>query len=99
MLLYLISPPALVTLLVVHVLHALVIELSSIAINPIGTFFVFGSIAGWIKHTSFAMIWQTVGISIFFFIAPHIAGWLNEKDTRMFSNIASNFFVFIIFII
>lgn len=25
------------------------------------------------------MVWQTVGIGIFFFLAPHIAGWLNEK--------------------
>ena len=79
MLLRLISLPALIASLVVHVLLALVIGLSSIVTNLIGTFFIFGSIAGWITHAAPSMVWQTVGIGIFFFLAPHIAGWLNEK--------------------
>ena len=68
MLLRLISLPALVASLVVHVLLALVIGLSSIVTNLIGTFFIFGSIAGWITHAAPTMVWQTVGIGIFFFI-------------------------------
>lgn len=79
MLLRLISLPALVASLVVHVLLSLVIGLSSVVTNLIGTFFIFGSIAGWITHAAPTMVWQTVGIGIFFFLAPHIAGWLNEK--------------------
>ena len=37
------------------------------------------------------MVWQTVGIGIFFFHAPHVAGWLNEKT----SGIAGSVFVVI----
>lgn len=91
MLLRLISLPALVASLVVHVLLALVIGLSSIVTNLIGSFFIFGSIAGWLAHAAPAMIWQTVGIGIFFFLAPHIAGWLNEKA----SGIAGSIFGFL----
>ena len=79
MLLRLIALPALIASLVVHVLLSLVIGLSSVVTNLIGTFFIFGSIAGWITHAAPTMVWQTVGIGIFFFLAPHIAGWLNEK--------------------
>ena len=91
MLLRLISLPALIASLVVHVLLALVIGLSSIVTNLIGTFFIFGSIAGWITHAAPTMVWQTVGIGIFFFLAPHIAGWLNEKA----SGIAGTIFGFL----
>ena len=91
MLLRLISLPALIASLVVHVLLALVIGLSSIVTNLIGTFFIFGSIAGWITHAAPTMVWQTVGIGIFFFLAPHIAGWLNEKV----SGIAGSIFGFL----
>ena len=87
MLLRLISLPALVASLLVHVLLALVIGLSSIVTNLIGTFFIFGSIAGWITHAAPAMVWQTVGIGIFFFLAPHIAGWLNEKASGIAGSI------------
>ena len=87
MLLRLISLPALIASLVVHVLLALVIGLSSIVTNLIGTFFIFGSIAGWITHAAPSMVWQTVGIGIFFFLAPHIAGWLNEKASRIAGSI------------
>ncbi len=91
MLLRLISLPALVASLVVHVLLALVIGLSSIVTNLIGTFFIFGSIAGWLVHAAPSMVWQTVGIGIFFFLTPHIAGWLNEKA----SGIAGTIFGFL----
>lgn len=87
MLLRLISLPALIASLVVHVLLALVIGLSSIVTNLIGTFFIFGSIAGWITHAAPSMVWQTVGIGIFFFLAPHIAGWLNEKASGIAGSI------------
>ena len=92
MLLRLISLPALIASLVVHVLLALVIGLSSIVTNLIGTLFIFGSIAGWLTHASPAMVWQTIGIGVFFLLAPHIAVWLNEKA----SGIASNVFGFLI---
>ena len=89
MLLRLISLPALIASLVVHVLLALVIGLSSIMTNLIGTFFIFGSIAGWITHAAPSMVWQTVGFGIFFFLAPHIAGWMNEKASGISGRIFS----------
>lgn len=79
MLLRLVSLPLLIVSLLVHVLLALIIGLSSIVTNLIGTLFIIGSIAGWITHAAPAMGWQTVCIGIFFFLAPHIASWLNEK--------------------
>ena len=91
-LLRLVSLPVLIASLVVHVLLALVIGLSSIVTNLIDTFFIFGSIAGWLTHASPAMVWQTVGIGIFFLLAPHIAGRLNEKA----SGIAGTVFGFLI---
>ncbi len=91
MLLRLISLPVLIASLVLHVLLALVIGLSSIVTNLIGTFFIFGSIAGWLTHAAPAMVWQTVGIGTFFFLVPHIAGWLNEKA----SGIAGTIFGFL----
>ena len=91
MLLRLISLPALVVSLVVHVLLALIIGLSSIVTNLIGTFFILGTIAGWLTHAAPSMVWQTVGTGIFFFLAPHIAGWLNEKA----SGIAGTIFGFL----
>ena len=92
MLLRLVLLPLLVVSLLVHVLLALIIGLSSIVTNLIGTLFIFGSIAGWIIHAAPTMVWQTVCIGIFFFLAPHIASWLNEKA----SGIAGSIFVFLI---
>lgn len=79
MLLRLISFPMLIVSILIHVLLALIIGLSPIATNLLGSFFILGSIAGFIIHATPAMVWQTIGIGIFFLLAPHIAGWLNEK--------------------
>lgn len=91
MLLRLISLPMLVASLLVHILLALIIGLSSILTNLIGSFFIIGSIAGFITHAAPAMVWQTVCIGIFFLLAPHIAAWLNEKA----SGIAGTVFGFL----
>ena len=79
MLLRLISLPMQIASLLVHILLALLISLSSIVTNLIGSFFIIGSIAGFITHAAPVMVWQTVCIGVFFLLAPHIAGWLNEK--------------------
>ena len=91
MLLRLVSLPLLVFSLLVHVLLALIIGLSSIVTNLIGSLFIIGSIASWIAHAAPAMIWQTVCIGVLFFLAPHIASWLNEKA----SGIAGSIFGFL----
>lgn len=87
MLLRLISLPLLVVSLLFHVLLALIIGLSSIVTNLIGTLFIIGSIAGWVTHADPTMVWQAVCIGIFFFLAPHIASWLNEKASTIAGSI------------
>lgn len=92
MLLRLVLLPMLLASLLVHVLLALVIGLSSIVTNLIGSFFIIGSIAGFITHAAPTMVWQTVGIGVFFLLAPHIVCWLNEKA----SGIAGTIFGFLV---
>ena len=92
MLLRLISLPLLIASLLVHILLALIIGVSSIVTNPIGSLFIIGSIAGWLTQAAPTMVWETVGIGVFFFLAPHIASWLNEKA----SEIAGSIFRFLI---
>ena len=84
--------PLIPVLMILNFVFAIVVGMSSIVTNLIGTFFIFGSIAGWLTHAAPSMVWQTVGIGIFFFLAPHIAGWLNEKA----SGIAGSIFGFLI---
>ena len=91
MLLRLISLPLLLVSLLIHVLLALIIGLSTIVTNLIGSFFIIGSIAGFITHAAPEMVWQTVCIGIFFLLAPLIAGWMNEKA----SGIAGSIFRFL----
>ncbi len=83
MLLRLISLPALITSLVVHVLLALFIGLSSIVTNLLSTFFLLGAVVGWITHGAPSMIWQAVGIGVFFMLAPHIACWIAARITDL----------------
>lgn len=87
MLLRLVSLPLLVVSLLVHVLLALIISLSTIVTNLIGSFFIVGSIAGFIIHAVPALVWQTVCIGIFFLLAPHIAVWMNEKASEIAGSI------------
>ena len=68
-------------LMVIHFAGAIVLGLSSIFTNLLASLFLFGSIAGWIMHESAAMLVQTVGIGIFFVLAPHIGEWLLGKLT------------------
>ena len=68
-------------LVVVHFTGAIILGLSSIITNLLASMFLFGSIAGWIMHEPTAMLAQTIGIGIFFALAPHIGEWLLGKLT------------------
>ncbi len=70
-------------LLVLHLAGAIVLGLSSVIINLLATVFLLGSLAGWIVHAPGAVLCQTVGIGIFFALAPYIAGWLLGKVTDL----------------
>jgi len=73
--------PIIPVLLALHFAGAIVLGLSSAITNVLATVFLLGSLAGWIVHAPGAMLCQTVGIGIFFALAPHIVGWLLDKVT------------------
>ena len=68
-------------LLALHFAGAIVLGLSSVITNLLATVFLLGSLAGWVVHAPGAMLCQTIGIGIFFALAPHIAAWLLGKVT------------------
>ncbi len=78
--------PLIPVLLALHFAEAIVLGLSSVITNLLATVFLLGSLAGWIVHAPGVMLCQTVGIGVFFALAPHIAGWLLGKvaDVTLF---------------
>ena len=83
MLLRLACLPVLITVLLVHIATAVVIGLSSIVTNLLGTFFIAGACLEWIAQAPTAMAWQAAGIGVFLLLAPHIASWLNSKAIEL----------------
>ena len=73
--------PLIPVLLALHFAGAIVLGLSSVITNLLATVFLIGSLAGLVVHAPGAMLCQTVGIGIFFALAPHIVGWLLDKAT------------------
>jgi len=73
--------PLIPVLLAFHFAGAIVLGLSSVITNLLATVFLLGSLVGWIVHAPGGMLCQTVGIGVFFALAPHIAGWLLAKVT------------------
>ncbi len=75
--------PIVPILLALHLAGAIVLGLSTVITNLLATVFLLGSLAGWAVQAPGAMLYQTVGIGIFFALAPHIAGWLLGKVTDL----------------
>lgn len=73
--------PLIPVLLALHFAGAIVLGMSSVITNLLATAFLLGSLAGWVVHAPSSMLCQTVGIGVFFALAPHIAGWLLCKVT------------------
>ena len=71
--------PLIALLLVFQLISSIIVGLTSIATNLFATVFLIGSVGGWIANAPSSLIFQTVGLSIFFAVAPHVAGWLLEK--------------------
>lgn len=71
--------PTLIAVLLVHIATAMIIVLSSIVTNLLGTFFIAGACVEWIAHAPPVMAWPAAGIGVFLLLAPHIVGWLNTK--------------------
>ena len=72
-----------VALMALHFIGAIALGLSSIATNLLASVFLFGSVAGWIMNQPPIMLMQTVGIGIFFALAPHVAEWLLGRLTDL----------------
>ena len=75
--------PLIAILLVFQLISSVIVGLTSIVTNLLATVFLIGSVAGWIANAPCGLIFQTVGLGIFFVLAPHIAGWLLEKVTDL----------------
>ena len=75
--------PLIAILLVFQLISSVIVGLTSIATNLLATVFLFGSVAGWIANAPSGLIFQTVGLGIFFAFAPHIAGWILDKATDL----------------
>ena len=68
--------PILLALLALQLLSAVVIGLSSIITHLLASVFLLGAVAGCLVHAQSWMVWQAVGIGLFFAFAPSVAAWL-----------------------
>ena len=73
--------PILLALLALQLLSAVVIGLSSIITHLLASVFLIGAVTGWLVHAQPWMVWQAVGIGLFFAFAPSLAAWLLNRAT------------------
>ena len=73
--------PILLALLALQLLASVLIGFSSIVTHLFASVFLLGAVAGWLAHAQPWMVWQAVGIGLFFAIAPSLAAWLLNKVT------------------
>ena len=73
--------PGLLALLALQLLGAVLIGLSSVAAHLLASIFLLGAVTGWLVHAQPWMVWQAVGIGLFFAFAPSLAAWLLNKGT------------------
>ena len=74
--------PFLLTLLALQLLGAVLIGISSVVTHLLASVFLIGAVAGWLVHAQPWMVWQAVGIGLFFAFAPSLAAWLLNKVTN-----------------
>ena len=79
--LWLAARPVLLALFVLQLLGAVLIGLSSVVMHLLASVFLIGAVAGWLVHAQPWMVWQAVGIGLFFAFAPSLAAWLLNKVT------------------
>ena len=73
--------PALLALLALQLLGVILIGLSSVVTHLLASVFLLGAVAGWLVHAQSWMVWQAVGIGLFFDFAPSLAAWLLNRVT------------------
>ena len=84
--------PALLALLALQLLGAILIGLSSVVTHLLASVFLLGAVAGWLVHAQSWMVWQAVGIGLFFAFAPSLAAWLLNRVTDCVIRILSFMF-------
>ena len=82
----------LLALFVLQLLGAVLIGLSSIVTHLLASVFLLGAVAGWLVHAQPWMVWQAVGIGLFFAFAPSLAAWLLNRVTDCVLRILSFMF-------
>ena len=73
--------PVLLALFVLQLLGAVLLGLSSVVTHLLASVFLIGAVAGWLVHAQSWMVWQAVGIGLFFAFAPSLAAWLQSRVT------------------
>ena len=73
--------PVFLALLALQLLASVLIGLSSVVTHLLASVFLLGAVAGWLVHAQPWMVWQAVGIGLFFAFAPSLAAWLLNKVT------------------
>ena len=74
-----IALPAALCLLVCHLACAVLISIGSFCTNLASSIFLFGAAVEWIAGAPDVMAYQCLGLSLFFWIAPHIANLIVNK--------------------
>ena len=72
---------ALLALLALQLLGAILIGLSSVVTHLLAGVFLLGAVTGWLVHAQPWMVWQAVGIGLFFAFAPSLAACLLNRMT------------------
>lgn len=75
--------PLIALLLAFQLIGSILVGMSSIVTNLLATVFLIGSIARSIADAPGSMICQTVGLGVFFALAPYIARWLLDRVTSL----------------
>ena len=73
--------PVLLALLVLQLLGTVLLGLSSVVTHLLANVFLIVAVAGWLVHAQPWMVWQAVGIGLFFAFAPSLAAWLQSRMT------------------
>ena len=84
--------PILLALFVLQLLGVILIGLSSVVTHLLASVFLIGTVAGWLAHAQPWMVWQAVGIGLFFAFAPSLAAWLLNRVTDCVIRILSFMF-------
>lgn len=75
--------PLIVLLLAFQLIGSILVGLSPIVTKLLAMVFLIGYIVGSIADAPSSMICQTVGLGVFFALAPHIARWLLDRVTSL----------------